>query len=1031
MIHRGFHGVRVLAGFMIVAVLLAVLAAGGVAWRLARGPLDVTSVARVLAAAVRPRLTFASVTLQLDARDLRVAVTGLRVGAEDGPSVDNAAATLAVEPLLHGLIRPRDFIADGVRLQATRNADGVLSVVGVPVATTAPAAVAPRPPRSFDPALIAAFTHVAIHGATLAVADSGSQQTGEIRNLMVDLQRDAAGGLVGHAQATLSAGNVTSDISLDATREPGDAPADDAPLGQAASRVHVTVAAVNPAALAPLAPALAPLAALDATIALTADLALAPDLGLRRAVVHAEAGPGRVFLPAKGGGTSPGNFASVALDAAGDMHALKLTALRVVLTPPSGSPPSTVVISGDASRSSDHAVARVHVALDRARMSDLGTIWPVGVGGGARPWLADNVVAGAVHDGTFDLVLETGAKFDDVALTGASGTMQAEGVTLYWLRPVPPLNFAHVVLTLVDPDSLTLTANSARQGALVGRQIFMRIWGMSTKDQFSQIDGDITAPIADVFTLLKHPRLELLSAHPLPISNPTGQSVTHLTVKLPLDDKVTMDAVGIHATTHLTAVRIPSLALGRPLDQGVFDADISQDGLSLTGTARVAGLASTLTVAMDFRDGPPDQVVQHVTVAAHGDDRALSAAGLNTMALLAGAIAGTLDYAEQRNGHAVVQGSADLSAASLSTPLGWSKPAGPAASLSARAELDHGHLIGFDELRADGPGLSIQGSGELVDGAPSILHINRCVIGRTSLSGTLTFPLQPGDALRVALSGPQLDLSGPLKRQTTLEPSTPDSVPPGRPYKIDLRFDRVMMRETGAGIGPVSLSASGDERRIAQAHFMSAGPEQADIRIEPRGDVRRLTATVGDFGMLLRRLGAGLEIDDGAFELNGEFDDRRAGSPLTGTATLTRFGVRGASILGKILQGMTLYGLVDALDGPGLRFDQLTMPFAVTGSVVKLLEARAFSSSLGVTTQGQVDFGHGTVDLTGTIVPAYFFNTLPGKVPLIGRLFSPETGGGLFAATFALSGPAGDPAVSVNPLATLAPGALRSLFGLF
>jgi hypothetical protein len=52
-------------------------------------------------------------------------------------------------------------------------------------------------------------------------------------------------------------------------------------------------------------------------------------------------------------------------------------------------------------------------------------------------------------------------------------------------------------------------------------------------------------------------------------------------------------------------------------------------------------------------------------------------------------------------------------------------------------------------------------------------------------------------------------------------------------------------------------------------------------------------------------------------------------------------------------------------------------------------------------------------------------------VPLVGRLFSPEAGGGLFAATYRVQGPLDEPTVTVNPLAALTPGFLRGLFGIF
>ena len=143
------------------------------------------------------------------------------------------------------------------------------------------------------------------------------------------------------------------------------------------------------------------------------------------------------------------------------------------------------------------------------------------------------------------------------------------------------------------------------------------------------------------------------------------------------------------------------------------------------------------------------------------------------------------------------------------------------------------------------------------------------------------------------------------------------------------------------------------------------------------------------------------------------------------------FASTGASRRRKLLQAVTLYGLVEVLRGPGLGISQLIAPFSLGGGVLTLDNARAFSPSLGVTAAGRIDLGRDRIDLRGTIVPAYFFNALLGHLPLVGRLFSPERGGGVFAASYALSGDLGHPDMSVNPLAVLTPGFLRDLFKLF
>ena len=126
----------------------------------------------------------------------------------------------------------------------------------------------------------------------------------------------------------------------------------------------------------------------------------------------------------------------------------------------------------------------------------------------------------------------------------------------------------------------------------------------------------------------------------------------------------------------------------------------------------------------------------------------------------------------------------------------------------------------------------------------------------------------------------------------------------------------------------------------------------------------------------------------------------------------------------KNVQQAAAAGSIEFLlgSGPGLGFSRLVAPFALTPEVLTLTEARAYSASLGITAKGTINRRRQRIAMEGTIVPAYIFNSLLGNLPLLGRLFSPETGGGLFAATFRLSGPVDDPQVNVNPLAALTPG---------
>ena len=172
-------------------------------------------------------------------------------------------------------------------------------------------------------------------------------------------------------------------------------------------------------------------------------------------------------------------------------------------------------------------------------------------------------------------------------------------------------------------------------------------------------------------------------------------------------------------------------------------------------------------------------------------------------------------------------------------------------------------------------------------------------------------------------------------------------------------------------------------------------------------------------------------IGGGRLAVDARYAETRLGAPLTGTAELEDFVLRDAPAAAKLLQVASVYGIPEALAaGRGLGFNKLIAPFALTPEALRLEEARAFSTSLGFTAQGTIWRKQQRLDLEGTIVPSYLLNSLLGHVPVLGKLFSPEKGGGLFAATWRLQGPTADPAVSVNPLAALTPGALRGLFKL-
>ena len=1041
-----------------LAITVAVLGGVGVAalaWRLSQGPVDLDWFTSRLEDAANAnggptRLTIGSAALAWEGftkgvdRPLDLRLTDVTVTDQAGGrrmSIPQAEVSLSIYELLFGRIVPRAIALDEPQLALVRGADGSLSLdLGGPsqVATggepPAAAEATPltevlaelgRPPGSdrarTQNALLGQLRLVRIHDAHVAIVDRQLGVTWQAPHAEIDLTRRREGGVSGTAELSLQLGEQRAQLSVSAM------------LAADASSTHLRarLSPITPRAIADSAPSLAALSALNAPIGGEASFDLDERLGLRDARFSLQAGSGQVRI-----GDTDVPILNAALVASGTPDVVTLETLRVSLPGGTGDSPTVLDTRGVVRRQSEQINADLSADVNQVSFADLARLWPQEVATDARKWLVANIPAGVARNGHVELSLAASADLSSIDLTRASGTLQGEGLQVHWLRPVPPIDNGQAELRIIDPDTLEIVVTGGREklrNQPVGLSIRsgrMRITGIMQPHQLGVIDADIIGSVPDALALLREPRLGLLDRHPIELKNPAGQAAVKLHVSVPLEDAVRMDDIGIQAQAHLEGVHLGSVAAGHDLDQGVFDLSANPDGMKLSGRAALAAIPAKIDVAMDFRAGPSTQVVQSVTVSAQPDVRQLAAVGLDATQLMSGAPQVQAVLTERRNGQGDVAVAADLTGVELAVaPLEWRKPGEVPAKASARVILDHDRLTGIDSVQLDGEGLSLRGRADVSAGRLSALRMDRLVLGRTVAHGTVELPV--AGPIAAVIAGPTLDLAPRLGRRTQPRAPKPQS-PAGPPWTVDARFDQVLMAQ-GTTAGDVTLQADDDGRVIRQLRLTGRTGTRAQFlaQIVPDRTGRRFSANVDDAGEFLRALDYVRSMQGGRLTVQAQYDDSQPNRPLAGTANIEDFRIRDAPGLAKLLQGMTLYGLMDMLRGPGLGFTRLVAPFRLTDDALLLNDARAFSSSLGMTMKGRLDLDAQRIDMQGTIVPAYFFNSMLGNIPLVGKLFSPERGGGVFAASYTLRGRMEDPEVSINPLAALTPGFLRGLFGLF
>lgn len=1046
----------------------------GVSWRLAQGPIAVGWLAEPVRAALSDndaagRVSFDGLALAWEGfqkgvdhpLDLRISnlvmqdAAGRRLLA-----AADAHITFSFAGLLLGRFVPRSIEVDHGQVTVTREASGQVNLGWDPTgADTGETEGLDLGQVRQQLARPASGDHGPSHGvfdqiqrahfrdAAVTFRDRESGLTVVAAGLDVDLTRGAIGHVRGVAEGRLAVGGAQTALTAGIDFVAG-----------GTTTIDARLAAFRPAVLAGLPPALAFITDLDAPVSVTAAVVLDAGFKPNHVTVAATVGAGRLRA---GQGDVPLRGAAIALS--GGLEAIDITRFHLDL-PGSAGGVTGVDLTGSVARLADRLTASGTLGVDQFDIADLARFWPAGLGsGGARPWVTEHVTSGVAAKGLLSFTLEADTALHDIVVTKASGDLDASNAAFTWLDNMPAVEQAMLHLHLADPDTLEIRLLSGRQRVgkgsadLVARDGLMRISGLAERDQSAQIHVEVDGPVISALSLLGEPRLHLLSAHPIGLAPAGGDAAAALDFQFPLENKLQIDDVQIHAAARLTRIRVPSVVAGQDLDDGAFDLSVDKDGLSLRGRGLLAHVPMTLDGTMDFNQGPLDQIVQRISVNGKPDAAQLGAAGLPVAGVVSGPIPISAVLVERRGGTGSVAIGGDLTQARLAfSPLGWSKPAGVIASATTTLLMSHDRPVKLDRIAVTGSGVALSGTANFVDGRVRSVQLDTIRLGRTQGHGTLNVvpgtvlsgTAAAGSQIDIALQGSQIDLGPKLTEKTTGATVPQGSLVTTPAWKLSARFDRALLANgeearnllanvTGGGETVRLLDAVGTMQPLGQTAGQPSGQAGGQgsgdfsIRIDPRGNGRRLSVEAKDAGRFLRGLDTIRGMESGHLTINGDFDGPFGLQPVAGTAVIDDVVVRNSPALGKLLQAITLYGLVDVLRGPGISFSRIVAPYQYDGNDLVLTDARAANPSLGLTAKGRIGLASGQLEISGTIVPAYFFNSMLGQLPLVGKLFSPEKGGGVFAARFGLDGPIDNPLISLNPISALTPGFLRDIFGIF
>ena len=645
----------------------------------------------------------------------------------------------------------------------------------------------------------------------------------------------------------------------------------------------------------------------------------------------------------------------------------------------------------------------IDAAVNQIESQRLFALWPVAAVPKTREWLTNNVATSELYDvkAAFrarpgqEPVLSLGYEYRDTEVRV--------------IRTLPPIQDGAGYASIND-DAYTLVIDRGHIIAPAGGRIdmagsVMRIPDLTIKPAPAEFTLRTDSTIPAALSLLDQPPFEFLSKAGRSTDIAEGRAKVETVLKLILKPKIQPQDVDFTVTAQLTDVRSDKIVPDRLLTAGALELRADREALRIFGPAVFDGLP----VQAEWRQGlqPEDKGKSRVEARVELSQRFLDIFGIG---LPSGSVLGNgtgdLELTLEKGTAPRFSLTSALKGLRLSLPqIGWSKDANADGRLLVRGAL--GKPVAIERLELEGSGLSVAGN------------------VRLQSNGSL-------EAIRLG----QVRIGNWFEGAVELRGRGRGQVPAIVVERGNADVRRANLGGGGQGGGPLSLAL--DRLRISEGialtgfrgTFTTVGGLTGDFtglvngaapvkgRITPQGGRSGFRIQSGDAGATLRAAGVYANGNGGTLDLSL----RPVGAPgnYDGEGRISDIRITNASALAELLNAISVVGLLNQLEGPGILFSAVNAEFRMTPNAVEVRSASATGPSLGVSAQGVYQSGARLIDLQGTISPIYALNA-------VGQIFS-RRGEGLFGFNYRMSGPVDDPSISVNPLSILTPGMFREIF---
>ncbi|WP_143535062.1 YhdP family protein [Roseivivax jejudonensis] len=1005
-----------------------------------------------------------------DAGLVRVRMDNAALRAPDGaPIAALSELEIAAEamPLLSGDVVLRSARVSGAFLSAQRDADGRLGI-GLGIVggdrPSVPEVVARIDAALGDPRL-ASLDRVSLDGLTIRLIDRRLGREALAENGQISVQRDAGTLRLSGSASLLGEGDTPARFALNAESGIGDA---DLSFGLSLDGLPAEDIAGQSPALAWLEALRAPISGslrgwtdadgavggLDATLRIGPGVlqpteaarplrfesaqtyfSFAPETGridFSEISVDSAAGRGRAtgratLRPGADGRpeaitgqfalsevrTNPGDLFAAPLEigAAEVDVKLELAPFRVEIGRLSVTEPAPALRGrGHVAAGADGWAVSVDAFADRLPPETLVAYWPTGIAPGTRSWVSERVVGGVARDAILGLRWQPG---DRPSLYVDAGF---EDATVRFADTLPPVEAAEGRLMIAE-DRLSARVDAGRLSPPEGGPIDIAgssfvIPDTRQKPATGELRLAAAAPARAALSFLDLPPLSLLQKAGRTPDLATGQVQVTGTLTRPLASGVTFADTALDLSGTLSDVETTRAVPDRRIAADTLDLSVTNTEVSLAGDLTFDGVPfdGSWTLPIGEAGGSGARIAGTARLSA-------SAAQALGVALPQGLISGEgparVEVALPPGGPPQFRLTSSLSGIGMAIPqIGWSLARGTQGTLDIAGRL--GEAPRIDTLRLDAGGLRTAGRIDLRPGGGlDAVRLDRVRIGNWLDAPVTLVGRGAGAAPEVRVRGGRLDLRG-------VSPSGGGGGGgSGGGTPLDVQLDQLTIAE-GIALrgfaGRFAARGGGLDGGFTAEMSGTGAPVRGQLLPQNGGTGLRLLSE--DAGDVLESTGILKTVAGGRLVLNLTPEGRPG--TYDGAVTVTDARLRDAPAIGALLDAISIVGIIDQLEGPGIYFQDVEARFRLSPERVTLTQSSAVGPSMGVSMDGTVDLRSGSIDLQGVLSPVYVLNS-------IGSIFT-RRGEGLLGFNFTIGGSSSAPRVAVNPLSVFTPGMFREIF---